>query len=210
MDLDVCVDDNGAPYLGHSREFHEKTYSPFFDSMPLWEAVELIAHSTIPVIVDCKHHAAWRVVEEVVARIGQERCLVHSFVSELKFDASRFEGEPDFQTEWSPMETLRSFKERFPLVTTTASAKWLPFDVLLSERHRALLSRIRQLLKDNLVDTVCVNVRDDTFSDNSLRYFLEEGIIPHLGVDKIDLTQLTEVYIGESDRLESTTIGKLW
>jgi hypothetical protein len=66
MDLDVCVDDRGAPYLGHPKEYHEKTREPFFNSMPLWEAVEALGDSNIPVIVDCKHYDAWTVVEEVV------------------------------------------------------------------------------------------------------------------------------------------------
>ena len=35
MDLDVCVDDNGSAYLGHSTEYHDKTHEPFFKSMPL-------------------------------------------------------------------------------------------------------------------------------------------------------------------------------
>ena len=50
MDLDVCVDDRGDPYLGHPKEYHEKTREPFFGSMPLWEAVEALADSNIPVI----------------------------------------------------------------------------------------------------------------------------------------------------------------
>jgi len=29
MDLDVCVDDTGNAYLGHSKEYHEKTREPF-------------------------------------------------------------------------------------------------------------------------------------------------------------------------------------
>ena len=69
--------------------------------MPLWEAVEALADSNIPVIVDCKHFGAQPVVEEVVEQLRPERCLVHSFVSELKFEAGRMPGEPDFLTEWS-------------------------------------------------------------------------------------------------------------
>lgn len=94
MDLDVCIDDQGHPYLGHPKEYHEKTREPFFDSMPLWEAVEALADSNIPVIVDCKHFGAWPVVEDVVRRLRPKRCLVHSFVSELKFEADRMAGEP--------------------------------------------------------------------------------------------------------------------
>jgi len=114
MDLDVCVDDQGNPYLGHPKEYHEKTREPFFDSMPLWEAVEALADSNIPVIVDCKHFGAQPVVEEVVEQLRPERCLVHSFVSELKFEAGRMPGEPDFLTEWSSIEVLRTLKAKFP------------------------------------------------------------------------------------------------
>src|SRR5690349_4217043 len=78
MDLDVCVDERGNPYLGHPKEYHEKTQEPFFNSMPLWDAVEALAYSSIPVIVDCKHFRAWPVVENIVKQLRAERCLVDS------------------------------------------------------------------------------------------------------------------------------------
>ncbi len=209
MDLDVCVDDRGDPYLGHPKEYHEKTHEPFFDSMPLWEAVEALADSTIPVIVDCKHFSAWPVVDEVVRQLRPERCLVHSFVEELKFDASRRPAEPDFLSEWSPIQSLRTIKNRFPLLTTTASAKWLPADMLVSEEYQALLAGILRLLKEYAVDTVCLNVPDSTFSDKALRPFVQQDILPHVSVDRIDLKQLSEMYIGETDQLEFASRGDL-
>jgi len=209
MDLDVCVDDRGDPYLGHPKEYHEKTHGPFFDSMPLWEAVEALADSNMPVIVDCKHFGAWPVVEEVVRQLRPERCLVHSFVSDLKFDAGRMAGEPDFLSEWSSIECLRAIKRKFPSLTTTASAKWLPANVLVSEKHEALLERIVTLLKEYAVDTVCLNVPDPTFSDKALRTFLQQDILCHVGVDRIDVKQLSEMYIGETDRLEFTSRSDL-
>jgi len=202
MDLDVCIDDRGDAYLGHPKEYHEKTREPFFDSMPLWDAVELLATSNIPVIVDCKHFGAWPVVEEVVKQLRPERCLVHSFVSELKFDAGRMSGEPDFLSEWSSVECLRAIKRKFPLLTTTASAKWLPPDVLVSEKYETLLESIVKLLEECAVDTVCLNVSNSTFSDKALRMFLQREILCHVGVDRIEVEQLSEIYIGETDRLE--------
>jgi len=202
MDLDVCIDDQGHPYLGHPKEYHEKTHESFFDSMPLWEAVEALADSNIPVILDCKHFAAWSVVEDVVRRLRPERCLVHSFVSELKFEAGRMAGEPDFLSEWSSIECLRAIKRKFPLLTTTASAKWLAADVLVSEKCDAVLENIIALLKEYAVGTVCLNVPDSTFSDNALRRFLREDILCHVGVDRIDVKEFSEMYIGETDRLE--------
>lgn len=210
MDLDVCVDDRGNPYLGHPKEYHEKTQEPFFNSMPLWEAVEKLAHSSIPLIVDCKHFSAWPVVEDIVRQLGPERCLVHSFVSELKFEAGRSPGEPDFLTEWSSIESLRLLKGKFPSLTTTASAKWLPADVLVSEKYQELLDRVVKLLKDYEVDTVCLNVPDQTFSDRILRLLLQENILAHVGVDRADPTRLSEVYIGETDRLEFSSRGDLF
>lgn len=207
IDLDVCVDEHGQPYLGHSKEFHEKTWTPFFKTMPLWEAVEAVAKSEIPAIVDCKHVDAWPIVEEVITRIGPHRCLVHSFVKEFKFHHSRMQGEPDVLTEWSSLETLQSVKQKFPLVTTTASASWLPNDTLFSPGHGSLLYQIRRLLKEYRVDTVCLNVPDRTFSNRSLRYFLEQGIIPHIRIDYMDPRELSEVYLGETDRLEWASQG---
>ena len=34
MDLDVCVDDSGNPYLGHSKEYHEKSGEPYYFTIP--------------------------------------------------------------------------------------------------------------------------------------------------------------------------------
>lgn len=205
MDLDVCVDERGNPYLGHAMEYHEKTGEPFFDSMPLWEAVTALAESDIPVIVDCKHSDAWPVAIEAIERLRPERCLVHSFVSELRFAAGGAAGEPDFLCEWSPIETLRSLKDRFPSLTTTASAKWLPADALVSEEHRTLLDDIAQLLREYAVDTVCLNVPEVTYSDRTLKHFLSYGILAHVNVDKADVGQLSEVYVGETDRMENTS-----
>lgn len=202
MDLDVCIDEAGNAYLGHPKEYHVKTGEPFFDSMPLSEAVEALARSTIPVIVDCKQSDALPVVDEIVRQLRPERCLVHAFVSELRFDASRMEGEPDFLVEWCSLENLRDLKQRFPSVTTSASAKWLPADVLLSEEYAVLLVRIATLLRENIVDTICLNVPDSTFSDRVLKFFLEDNILVHVGIDRADAARLSEVYIGETDRLE--------
>jgi hypothetical protein len=210
MDLDVCVDDSGNAYLGHSKEYHDKTHQPFFNSMPLWEAVEALAQSNIPVIVDCKHVNAWPLAENVVTQLRQERCFVHSFASELKFDACRADGDPDFVTEWSSIATLRELKRKFPAITTTASAKWLPADALSSDKHGALLARIVSLLKENRVDSICLNVPDSTFSDRALELFLREGIVAHVGVDHTDLTRLSQIYIGETDTLEFASRGALF
>jgi hypothetical protein len=207
MDLDVCVDVEGNPYLGHSAEYYEKSGEARLESVPLDEAVDALARSAIPVIVDCKRPEAWPAVKEVVARIGAKRCLVHCFVSEFKFDYSRKEGEPDFTSEWSPIEALSSLKDSFPDTTTTASAKWLPRELLLSEKYSELLLTIRRTLKANRVDTVCLNVPGETWSDRWLALFLEEGIIPHISIDGVDLSALSELYIGETDDLGKASVS---
>ena len=205
MDLDVCVDDQGEPYIGHSQEYHEKSGDPWQENMPLWEAVGMIAASGIVAIVDCKHHDAWPVVEEVVSKIGPENCLVHAYVSELRFDYSRRHDEPDFITEWSPTEKLRLLKNSYPGVSTSASCKWLPEDLSVSGEYAALLQSIRDILAENRVDTVCLNVPDRAFSDELLGFFLAAGIIPHVSIDNTDTTRLSLPYVGETDDLTSAS-----
>lgn len=199
MDLDVCVDEAGRPYIGHSREYYEKIVEPWDISMPLWEAVDLISKAHIPVIVDCKHQGAWRYVEEVIARIGPAKCLAHTFISEFYFPYVPH--EYDVKCEWSPAEKLRGLKAKFPSLTTTASAKGLPDDLFLSDRYEELLRGIKRTLLAHQVDTVCLNISNDAFSDKALAFFLEDEIIPHIMIDKIDTSALSEVYIGETDDL---------
>lgn len=199
IDLDICVDDLRNPYLGHSKEYYEKSGEAQPKTMPFWEAIELISQANIPVIVDCKHYDAWPVVKEVINKIGAHRCLVHSFATEFKFDYDH--NDLDYLTEWSPIEKLKLIKDKFHSATTTASCKFLPNEILLSAQYEELLSSIRKILKDNDVDTVCLNVPDQTMSDKILQFFLAEKIIPHVGIDKIDVSKLSKIYVGETDHL---------
>jgi hypothetical protein len=201
MDLDVCVDDAGKPYLGHSREYHEKSGEPYFNSLPLWEVVERIADSNIAAMIDCKHYDAWPVIAEVVAKIGPERCLVGGMAEELKFGHSRADGEPDFLTEWSPIERLLALKKQFPAVTTTTGAKWPPVD-LLSDKYEKLVEFIRSLLVANQVEVFFLCVPEGTITDHWLRYFLEENILCDFYLDGADFSKLTEIHVGETDYLE--------
>ena len=199
MDLDICVDDSGNPYLGHSKEYYEKSGEIQPETMPFWQAIELVSKASIPVIVDCKHYDAWPVVEEVISKIGVHRCLVHSFATELKFDYEQH--DYDYLTECSPIKNLTLLKDKFPPATITASCKFLPKNILLSNQYEKLLSDIRKVLKDNRVDTVCLNVLDDTMSDKVLDFFIAEKILPHVGIDNVDISKLSKIYVGETDSL---------
>lgn len=207
MDLDICVDDSGSPYLGHSKEYYEKSGEIQPKSMPFYEAIELISNSNIPVIIDCKHYNAWPVVKEVISKIGAHRCMAHSFVSEFKFDYEYY--DHDYLTEWSPIKKLAEIKNKFPEATITASCKFLPNDFLLSPEYEKILIKIREILKNNGIDTVCLNVPDETMSDKILQFFLAEKIIPHVGIDRINVLKLSEIYVGETDKLESASNCKL-
>jgi len=55
------------------------------------------------------------------------------------------------------------------------------------------------------VDTVSLNVPDETMSDRVLDFFLEENIISHVRIDSIDTGKLAGVYVGETDDLRLTS-----
>lgn len=203
MDLDISVDDSGNPYLGHSLEFYKKSGGKQPENMPFWEAIELVSKANIPVIVDCKDNRAWNLAEEVVRKIGSHRCLVHIYASELKFDYNLY--DHDYESEWIDIENLKKLKEEFPSVTTTTSAKYLPTDFLESGKYEEVLERIRAALKENNVDTLCLNVPDNTMSDKILNFFLEEDILPHINIDGVDTSRLTKLYVGETDILTSAS-----
>lgn len=207
MDLDICVDDSGKPYLGHSKEYYEKSGEIQPKTMLFWEVIELVSKANIPVIVDCKHYNAWPVIEEVIGKIGANRCMVHSFAAEFKFDYEYH--DYDYLTEWSPIQKLTEIKNKFPVATTTVSCKFLPNDFLLLPQYEKILTKIREILKSSRIDTVCLNVPDNTMSDKILDFFLAEKIIPHIGIDKIDVSKLSKLYVGETDILASASDCKL-
>jgi hypothetical protein len=207
MDLDICVDESGYPYLGHSKEYYEKSGESQPETMPFEGAIELISKAKIPVIVDCKHYDAWPVVERAIDKIGAHRCLVHSFATELKFDYES--SSHDYITEWSPIGKLAEVKSKFPFAAIGASCKFLPKDFLLSPQYREVLTKIRDVLKNNQIDTVCLNVPDNTMSDGVIKFFLREKIIPHIGIDNVDVSNFSELFIGETDILGKTSDSRL-
>lgn len=207
MDLDICVDDAGNPYLGHSQEYYEKSGETQPATMPFDEAIEVVSKSNIPVIVDCKHHDAWPVVEQVISKFGAYRCLVHSFVNELKFDYEH--NDHDYLTEWSSIQKLTEIKRAFPAATITASCKFLPSDLLESEQCWNVLEGIRKTLVSGGMDTVCLNVPDNTMSDEVLDFFRSQNVVPHVGIDSVDTSKLSRMYVGETDILASASDAKI-
>lgn len=204
MDLDISVDDLGKPYLGHSLEFYEKSKEEKpQNNMGFRDAINMVSKANIPVIVDCKDIKAWDLTDEVVSQIGPERCLVHIYANEMKFDYNFY--DHDYTSEWLPARKLKNLKQKFPNVTTTASAKFLPSDLLINEKHKDLLRKIRSILKENNVDTVCLNVPDETMSDKILEFFLEKEIVPHVNIDGIDTIKLTKIFVGETNILASAS-----
>lgn len=206
MDLDICVDEVGSPYLGHSKEYYEKSGETQPETMTFWEAIETISRANIPVIIDCKHYDAWPIVERVINQIGAHRCLVHSFASELKFDYEH--NDHDYLTEWSPIQKLASIKKSFPSATTTASCKFLPSNFLISPQYQNVLEQIREILVLGAVDTVCLNVPDNTMSDEILDFFLSKNIVPHVGIDNVNTAKLSKLYVGETDILSEASEAK--
>jgi len=205
IDLDISVNEKGEPYLGHSDEYHQKSAEPYFHTMPFWEAVEMVAASDIFVMVDCKNHHSWPVIEAIVEEIGPQRCLVCGFANELKFGFSREPNEPDFLTEWSPLDQFTKLKDKFPAVTITPCSKWLPQDLFTSEKYTSLIDQVRDILKNSKADTVCLSVPDETITDKWINYFLDACIILHIMVDHLDTTKLSSLYIGETDYLEKVS-----
>jgi len=205
IDLDISMNDKGEPYLGHSAEYHQKYGEPYFQTMPFWEAIEMVTKSDIFAMLDCKDFNSWQTIEKVVSKIGPERCLVCGFVNELKFDFSRLPHEPDFLSEWSPIENFTKLKEKFPQVTTTPCSKWLPKDLFVSAQYTELIQNVLHLLKKYHADTVCLGVPDETINNKWLKYFLNENIIPHIMIDNADTTKLSELFIGETDYLQKVS-----
>ncbi len=209
IDLDVSIDDQGNPYLGHSQEYYRMSGNKPDRSMPLWEAVEKVAAGKIPVVVDCKDARSWQVIEEVIGKIGPHRCLADTFVSELKFDYS-YSSSNDYPIEFSPIERLRTLREKFPNLTLTASCKFLPDDFFTAEKkYRSEWERIRNLLVANNIDTVSFNVQTKTMSDDVLNFFLEKEIILKINIDGYDLSKVTSLYVGESDVFESMSSAEI-
>lgn len=203
MDLDIAVDNKGNPYIGHSLEYYQVSGETQPECMPFEEAVSSIVKGNIPIIVDCKQPEAWPIVEEVVKKIGADRCLVHTYASELKFDYNFY--DHDYPSEWLPISKLTLLKDLYPNVTTTVSCKFLPNDFLLSDKYEDVLLRIRTVLKNNKIDTVCLNVPNESYNDKVLKFFLDENIIPHIGVDNVDLSKVIQTYIGETDILKNAS-----
>lgn len=208
MDLDIAIDANGKPFIGHSLEYYKISGEEIPQNTQFYEAVSLFSKAHIPLIVDCKQVEVWEELIETINQLGDFRCLVHIFAKELKFDYD-LGYDKDYPSEWIPIANLKSLKKQFPAVTTTVSCKYLPPDLLSNSEHKSILENIRRLLNENEIDTVCLNIPDETITDEALEFFLSTNIIPHVNIDGVDISKLTKLYIGETNILDSASDCRL-
>jgi len=201
MDLDIAIDNEGKPFIGHTLEYYEISGEVRPKNMPFYETLNFLSKAHIPLIIDCKQVETWPTLIKTLNQLGPHRCLVHIFALELKFNHN-LEYDKNYPSEWIPIGNLKSLKEQFPNVTTTVSCKYLPPDVLLSSKYQAELESIKSILNENKVDTLCLNVPDETMTDKTLEFFLSENIIPHVNIDKINISSFKKTFVGETNYLE--------
>ncbi len=210
IDIDIAVNVDWTPFIGHSLEYYRISGEDRPTCMSFESALSQISVSHIPVILDCKELGAWSYILDALERIGPHRCMVHIYPTELRF--SHFEwADYDYPSEWIPIGYLRALKEKFPNVTTTVSCKYLPPDTLKNSDHREKLIYIKTLLQEHHIDSLCLNVLDNTMDDATIDFFHDAGIILHVNIDTKDVGTLHGVYIWETDILaHSSDAKKLW
>ena len=205
IDLDISVDDTGAPYLGHSVSYHEKNNISAYDSVPLEHAVDLLKKSHIPVHLDCKNHYAFTIALNVAQRLGPHRCILNSFVNELNFLAptnSHMWGTY-IEEDWMPIAVLREAKKRFPEITIQASGEGVTVESLLVDDGKILQEIIHILGTD--IDSVHLNIPSVEFVPREVIGAINDaGILYQVNID--DLREEPQgFYIGESDDMAKTT-----
>jgi len=207
MDLDIAVDESGAPYLGHSVPYYEKNNISAYDSITLEHALSLLEESPIPVHLDCKDYDAFTTALDFAERLGSHRCVLNSSVNELNFLTSASANSHMWGTyieeEWMPIETLRGAKKRFPEITLQASGQGVTFDSLLEDGGSLLREIIHVLGAD--IDSVHLNIPSSEFvSKEVISVINDAGILYQVNID--DLQEEPQgLYIGESDDIAKTT-----
>lgn len=203
MDLDICVDDAGQLFLGHSPEYYRKSGEKPLPSMPLDDAIASLSVSPIPVVVDCKHGDAWPAIERVIAILGPRRCLVHAFLKELRYPFADMQDQC-VESQWLDASLMKALKARFPAVTTTASAHGLPNDFYQhNAKYHGLMDQIVGVLRNHDIETVCLNTADEhCFTRGLVDFFSDNGILVHLNIDKFAGDLPDGAFIGESDSLD--------
>ncbi len=210
IDIDIAIDESGHPFIGHSLEYYHISWEEQPITIPFREAIELLEKSDIPIILDCKEIWALPFLIQIIERLWAHRILVHIYAREFRF--SHFEwADHDYPSEWIDMREVANLKKKYPNITTTASCKYLDPELLKTRGKYTILNFIRETLVSNNVDTICLNVTDNTIDNETLNFFLEENIIPHVTVDAIDASKLTSCYLWESDFInrvsDSRTLG---
>jgi len=209
LDLDISVNDSLIPYLGHSKEYYKKSGEKQPKTAPIWEVVKKLKTTSIPVMIDCKHFKAWPVVEKVIKEVGPHRCLVNSFVSEFKFYYSYIK-DKDYFCEWLPIKKLKLIKQKFPLVTTSASAKFLPLDFSNFNRYKNLYFKIRKILEENQIDRISLNIPFKNSPKKIIDFFISKKILITINTDVFYINKLSKkLYIGETDYLNNASCCKI-
>jgi hypothetical protein len=85
LEIDVAIDANGHPYIGHPFSFYEHKGLPPPSNLPLEQVLQTLKDTDTYIVLDCKDVRAVPKIKQIVQTFGHNRCLFHAWVDALQF-----------------------------------------------------------------------------------------------------------------------------
>jgi len=204
IEIDISVDENGLPYIGHPLSFYEFENIPKPDNLPVEYVLNQLIDTDIFIVLDCKDERAIPLVYEIIERFGVERIAFHSWIDALLFGPypDNLTIEPHWELEDLPFKVVRKLYDdtKVPIL---ASARGLTAEKLNDSDVRL---RIKNL--NGIVVAINAHLSGGAMPDSSfLRFLTSININPFvLDFNEDEKKILPSRYVRASNRLEDCGI----
>lgn len=209
IEFDIAYDESSDNiYVGHPKEFYtiEKKI-PLPSNIDIDKAVEMLEQAPdVVVVLDCKHKKALPKIKEIIARLGKNRCILHSFIKEW---STPYPEGIHMEAHWSvedvPYDDIKKIIDETGVKTIGA------IHALSEQRVRdeGLLDKalsMAQGFESVSLYLPGVKVPSKDFSKKTF----EAGYLPWISQDELDINgeDLDFAYVGMSDDPAKATVNR--
>ena len=206
LEIDLSIDKNGKPYIGHPLSFYEFMNIQAPNNLELDIVLNEMKSANIFLVLDIKSKKLISLATEIIKNFGAEKCLLHSYTSELEFKpySSDLVIEPHWINEHIALESIMEIKYStgVPLALSCRGIDKQYFD---THNEDDAIDKIVEVVNGN-IEPIALNLHtDDILPVNILNSLLENSIIPLINIDKTLNAKFPPLYLGASDHLSKAS-----
>lgn len=203
IEIDVSIDNEGNPFIGHPLSFYEYKKLAPPANLPIDDVIARLQKTNLYVVMDCKDVRAIPWVKQTTNVIGRDRSIFHAWSDSLLFKPYDTNAaiEPHWIHEDLPQSVIQKLYEdtHIPILL---SARGLTHDYI-NDNYQNVLQRILAATRPACAAIHFNLPGGQAPSMEIMNELLAHGILTLLNIDIVPPGKRPEVFVGMTDHINA-------